>query len=365
MTTAPSPWSKVLPTLQLAWDATSLNALMFCARRYYYEIVNGYRGSNVHLKFGGFFASTVERYKKARLLGASKEEAKLQAIQWLVEATWPEGQDQPWGGEYKNQWRCTGTEKYKNKKGNNAKCPWAHKGVWIPGEGPTICGECGSPTEQKVSYVPADRYKHRLSLVRLAVWWIDDQPEDLRAGFAPLKLADGSPAVELSVKLPLPFKAGTGEPYMLTAHLDELSEAAIENFITDNKTTTKPLNERYWQQYAPNTQVDTYDVIGSTLFRDMDIQGVVIDAAQVLKGGGKFGRHILHRTEAQREEYLTELRFWFDLAERYARSGSYPMNRSHCFTCPFNGVCSKDPSRREAILRDNFEVRKWNPLEER
>lgn len=364
MSEAPSPWSPTLPKLQLVWDATSLNSLMFCPRRYQYELVEGWRGSNVDTEFGGFFATATEEYKKLRVYGESKAVALDKTLESLLLSTWPEGQG-PWGGRVEEVWHCLGEEPYKNAKGNKAVCPYAHKGVWMPEPAPHLCGECGSHTETKVMYIPNSTVKNRYTLIRLVVWYIDNQPEDLADGLAPVMLEDGSAAVELSFKMPLPFHATTGEPFLLAGHMDDISTLGSETFIADNKTTTKTLNEKYWQGYEPHTQVDTYDLVGSTLYADKDIQGVVIDAAQVLVNGAHFGRHVFRRTPAQREEYMKELGWWLAQAERFAQDDYWPMNRAVCWLCPFSKVCSKDPSRRAALLEADWHKRHWNPLEER
>lgn len=362
-----SQFSSKVPNLQLVWDATTLNGLMFCPTFYKNSYVDGWRPKDTptDLAFGGFFASSIERYKKGRLDGMLKDEALLAAVKYVWEATWDIPRDMGWGGEYQEQWRCTGTEPYKNKKGNKAKCPWSHKGVWTPGEGPGTCGECGSPTETETHYLPYHKTKHRKSLIRLVVWYVEDQPENLRDGLAPITLADGTAAVELSFKLPLPFKTQDGEPYTLAGHLDDISSLGKENFIADNKTTTQFLGDQYWAKYSPNTQVDTYDLMGSVLFPHLDLRGVVIDAAQVLVDGARFGRSIFRRTDPLREEWLRDIGEWLSLAERYARANHWPMNKASCWKCPFKSVCRMEPSKRQAVLEANFEKRHWNPLEER
>jgi hypothetical protein len=367
--TTPSAYSPHNPNLQLVWDATSLRALQFCPRYYKYGIVDGYRGSAVDLEFGILFASAIETYKKARLEGKSKQDATLLALRVVVENSWSKpdehGDSYPWGGYYEEQWRCTGTEPYKNKAGNKAKCPWSHKGKWVPGDGPHTCGECGSDTESERRYVPGNNNKNRHTLVRLVGWYCEDQPEQMDAGFVPIHLASGKPAVELSFKLPLPFKTKQGEPFILAGYLDSIMEAGNERWIADNKTTKATLSAPYWKQFAPNVQVDTYDLAGSLLFPSENIKGVAIEAAQTLVGSAAFGLQLFRHDDTQREEFLNEIGWWLALAEKMAEDNFWPMNRANCKICPFNGVCSKPPARREEYLKADFEVSKWNPLEER
>lgn len=376
--TAPSPYSPTIPNLQIVWDSTSLRALQFCARNYQYGILEGWRGSAVDLEFGIYFASATEVFAKERLRGFSKEEATLSAIRQAMEDSWltgntdedygyGPGNGRPWGGEYSAQWRCTGTTKYRNAKGNAAKCPYSHKGKWFPGEGPNTCGICGSPTHHERRYTPFDKNKNRETLVRLVEGYCNEQPEEFGGpGLSPYAFPDGTPAVELSFKLPLPFNTPDGQSYILAGHMDAIKTfGPIEAFVTDNKTTKSFLGPDYWKQFAPNVQVDIYDLAGSLLFPDLGLKGVAIEAAQTLVGGAKFATQTFYRTEGQREETLSEIGWWLKQAERYAADNYWPMNKSNCKICSFNKICSKDPAQRERYLKAEYVQKKWNPLEER
>src|SRR5690606_221916 len=137
-------------------------------------------------------------------------------------------------------------------------------------------------------------------------------------GLAPYAFPDGTPAVELSFKLPLPWQNAYGETYVLAGHLDYIGTFGSELFIVDNKTTTHSLTAKFWSSYSPHMQIDTYDLVGSVLFPDLPLKGVLIDAAQTLQGGSKFMRKPFYKTEAHREEHLATLEFWIKQAEQYA-----------------------------------------------
>ena len=367
MTARSNMWSETIPGLQVAWDATSLKALMTCARYYQLWGVEGWKpkASSVHLYFGGYYASAVETYKKARLAGASKTDATLAAMRWAIENTWigdERGNFGPWGGHYDEQWRCTGTELYRNARGNRAKCPWSKAHSWFPSPAPgTNCGECGSPLHSERQWVSDDPYKDRYTLARAIAWYCDDQPEDLAAGLSPIKFADGTPAVELSFVMPLPWQTPAGEPYLACGHIDSISAFGDEHLVTDNKTTMKTLGEHYWKQYKPNVQFSWYDMIGSVLYPDLGIRGIAVEAAQMLVSGVKFGLKVIYHTEAEREELWRDVEWYLRAAERYARENYWPMNRAACFACDFNGICNKSPEQREAYLEAGFEKREWNP----
>lgn len=375
MTDAPSIWSKANPRLQRAWDATSFRALMFCPRYYQYTVVEGWRGSSVDLEFGILYHGALDVFEKARLTGATRDEAQLQAVRWALDnsgsygppcATQPEGPRwEPWGGQYESMWRCAGDVKYKNAKGNAAKCPYAHKGNWQRTEPPAICGECGGTIESHNRWVSARPEKDRYALLRMVVWYCEEQPLTLDEGARPIAFPDGTPAVELNFAVPLPWQTPGAEDYLLCGYLDGVKQFGPEHFIGERKTTGKALNKLFWSGFTPHIQVDIYDVVGAALFPDLKIAGVLIEGAQALQSGARFGKHVAYRTEAQRQELFEDLRQWLDLAEKFAAEGRWPMNRANCWLCPFKGVCGKNPGARGALLAETFEKKHWNPLEER
>jgi hypothetical protein len=365
-TANPSPFSLANPKLQTAWDSSSLGAIQFCPRYYQYTILEGWKGSQVDLEFGGFAASGFELYQKRRLAGDTKEQATLAVVRQTLIDTWNADGTQ-WGGHFEDQWHCTGEKPYKNAKGNHAKCPYSHKGAWFPKPAPDLCGTCGSPIETVRNYIPGHAAKNRVNLVRMLIWYIDEQPEDLNDGLRPYVFPDGTPAVELSVRLPTPWKSSHGDDYILTGHFDYIGVFGEENWIVDNKTTTKTLGDKFWQGYSPHYQLDTYDLFGSLMFPDLELKGVLIDAAQVT--GTKdpaFARHTFRKTEEMREEHWRNIEFWIKQAEAFAEADYWPMNKRQCFLCPFNSICNKDPLMREGYLRGSFKQgERWNPLAER
>lgn len=367
MTEAPSCFSKANPKLQYAWDSTSFRALMQCPRYYEYSIIKGYKGSTIDLEFGIIVHGGVEEFTRRRLDGDTKEQATLAAVKWtmLNSGEYHDGVFYPWGGTYEEQWRCLGTEKYKNAKGNPAKCPWSHKGKWHIPPAPGVCGECGSETETVTRWLATDTSKDRFTALRLVAWYCFEEPDDYSTGLVPYKFPDGNPAVEVSFRLPLPYKTPEGENYILCGHLDKMASYEKDMFVADLKTTKKTLSKAYWGTFAPNIQMDVYDLASNIMFPELKMRGIVIEGAQTLVGGARFGKQVFYRTEAQREEVLNELGHWLKVAEGYAEEDYWPMNRSGCWLCQFKGVCSKDPDQRERYLEADFKVEHWNPLEER
>lgn len=380
-TDAPSPfltgeWAK----LQWALDATSIRALQFCPRSYQLGILEGWRGDSVDLEFGVLYHSAVEAFVRARLAGKSKEEAQREAVRYAYEESveyyeYRAGFDQtdietgwePKLGRYHEQWRCLGEKPYKNEKGNRAKCPLSHAGVWQPTAfgTPDQCNICGSGVQVARNYVPQKKGKGRPELIRLIAWWTEEQPEDYGMQPRPYAFPDGTPAVELGYRLPLPLKTPMGTNYMLVGYMDRIERDDDFFYVVDTKTTTKTLGRGYFAQFTPNIQVTTYDFAASVMFPDLPFHGVKIDAAQTMVTGAAFAPHIAHRNEGTREEYLRDLEALVREAESYVRADYWPKREANCMICGYKAVCALSPEKREAFLQANYQQRFWNPLVER
>lgn len=360
-------FSETNDRLQLAWDASSLKSVQFCPRYYELNNLEGWQPPSVDLEFGRLVAEGFERWQKARLVGKTRSEALVEVVAWAMNATWNDDGTQ-WGGRYETMWKCNGdnNKTYRNSKGNHAKCPFSHAKVWFPGDAPDICVECRSSVQVERRYLPDHSVKNRQTLIRTLIWYGLEQPDDINDGYRPYVFPDGTPAVELSGRLPLPWTSPYGEQYLLTWNFDYIGQFGDELFITDNKTTKKPLNDEFFQTYSPDTQFDTYSMIGTLAFPDLNIRGTMVDAAQVQVGGVTFGKHPYYKDEEQHEEHLHDLEVWIKQAEQYALKGYWPMNKRSCWLCPFKRVCSQSPSMRPGYLASNFQKReRWDPLRQR
>jgi hypothetical protein len=359
-------YSQVNPRLQIAWDATALNALKFCPRNYQLGLMEGWRvPENIHLDFGRIYQRAVEVFQKARLSGSTDGEAHLAALRTaLTESVWEDedGNRRDLGGAYVEQWRCLGEVPYKNAQGRRAKCPYSHKGKWFMAPGPATCS-CGSHTESAHRWLK-EHTKNRHTLLTAVSWFCDDHYG--AEGLQPYKFPDGTPAVERTFIVPAGYTfASTGEAAVLVAKPDELDTWGEELFVVDNKTTTRDLGAAYWSEFSPHTQFDTYDFVAYIGLSDLQVSGVLARAVQIQVGGVRFGHHLIRKNDALREEYHRDLTYWLDEAERYATAGYWPTNRASCSRCSFKRICSMDPGYREQELRANFIKKHWNPLEER
>lgn len=305
---APSPF---IPdtTLQFALDSTSLGYLKECPRKYFYTIIEGWRGKgqSVHLEFGGLYHKALERYDYLRAEEPNAKahlhnDAVYEVIRMALEESWP--------------W------------------PFDHN------------------------------TKTRFNLVRSIIWYLDQFENDVAKT---VQLADGTPAVELSFRFELERMADSYQPYVLCGHLDRLVEFAGGYYVMDRKTTGSTLGGYYFDGFNPDNQMSLYSIAGRLVY-NTPVRGVIIDAAQVAVGFTRFDRGFSYRTETQQEEWLQDLNFWIDQAEHYAAEHYWPMNDRSCHNyggCPFRNVCSKDPAVRQSFLESDFEHRPWNPLQVR
>lgn len=359
---SPTQWSPKVPSLQLAWDASSLYALMFCPRYYDLTIRQGWRGDSTDMEFGTLAHGAMEKFDRALLEGKDFDAAQEEAVVWALHASGERLNDtwKPWGGAYYDAWKCSGENKYRPK--STKKCPNSLKAFWGLGSGPGTCPECGSQIVRDVRWVAKKPGKDRPALIRLIVWWT----EDLRT--MPIKAIlrpDGQPATEVHFKVALPFHAKTGEPFWLCGHMDGWCEWGGDKYVRERKSTKSALGAAYWDGFSPNAQVDTYDLVANLLAPEYKFRGVVVEAAQTLESGARTGHHICYRTPDQRAEWLREIERWLRKAEEYARDEYWPMARSQCKFCALKKICSKDPGKRETFLAADFKKQPWNPLEER
>ena len=294
-------FSREVPSLQVAWDSTSLNDFKACPRKYFYSQIENWapRSASHHLTFGIWFHAGPERYDRQRALRASHEEALRSTVRYVLEGT--EGWESP------------------------------------------------------------DPKKNRETLLRSVVWYLEQYAKD---PLETLILPNGQPAVELSFRFHADFAFGTGEPVLLCGHLDKVVRMQGLTYICDKKTTGSSLGSWFFDQFSPHVQMSLYTLAGQVVLAE-PIAGLIIDAAQIAVGFTRFQRGFVQRTPALIEEWLQGLQHTLQAAETAAREQYWPMNESACGMyggCKFRSICGRDPSVRDAFLRTEFEKREWNPL---
>ena len=300
-------FSRSHPGLQIAWDSTSMGAFKECPRKYYYTIICGYqpRQQSVHLTFGLHYHKALEAYDHAKAQGCDHKQAMCVAVKLAMMLTWDKTTGRPWLSD--------------------------------------------------------DKYKNRLTFLRSIVWYLDSFEND---PMQTVILANGKPAVELSFRFETSHMSPEGHPYLWCGHLDRVAEMNNQTFILDRKTSKNEINEDYFKQFSPNNQMSGYDFAGQVGYK-LPIQGIVIDAAQILITGTRFKRGMVSRTDEQRNEWMQDLGYYFHQAEHMAKECYWPMNDKSCGNyggCPFRMICGKSPVVRDGWLESAFYKRVWDPL---
>jgi hypothetical protein len=207
------------------------------------------------------------------------------------------------------------------------------------------------------------KYKNKDNLIRTAVWYLEKYKNDPAKTYV---LENGKPAVELSFQFDLDWgPRELNQNYILCGHLDRLVEYNGEMFVNDIKTTTSTPGPYYWNQFEPDNQMTLYTLASKVIFEPA-VRGVMITSAQIMIDDTRFTRGMTYRTQDQLDEWVGELKWWFDWQNEYALLNKWPMNDTACDKyggCMFRHVCSKSPGVRDKFLKSDFEQGEpWNPL---
>src|SRR6266404_1313962 len=317
-------FSPLLPTLQTAWDSTSIGEGKFCWWKYKTTIIDGYepRDTNVHFYFGIEYHHALEYYDHLKAEGHSHRDATEEVTSDLLQRTWDKKLRRPWTSE--------------------------------------------------------DPYKNRGTLIRSVLWYLAQFEND---PLETLILDSGKPAVELHFDVSLGYRSRlTGEEFRLVGHLDKIPLFEGRPAIQDRKTTKFQITQSYFSRFYPDNQVSTYLVGGNSILTNQSspVLDMIIDAAQILINSTKFQRGIVGRTPAQLDEWIVDLFDFFEELERHVEKNHFPRNDKACglphtdpktgetrYGCPFREVCSADPSMRDLILKANFSHRTWDPAQPR
>lgn len=221
---------------------------------------------------------------------------------------------------------------------------------------------------ESFDFVSDHKSKTREGLIRTVIWYLEKFRDDNAKTIA---RPDGTPAVEVSFRFPLPWGPKPDVQYFLCGHLDRVVKYGRDTYVMDRKTTTFAPNSYYFQRYEPDNQMSLYSFAGQIIL-NTPVKGVIVDAAQIKENATEFGRGFTLRTKGQIKEWIDSLNYWFELQARYAALGVWPMNDTSCDKyggCKFREICNKDPSVRDKFLHANFtqlpKEDRWNPLRSR
>jgi len=270
------------------------------------------RRKNVHLLFGGWYATALERYYRACAEGMESNDALCLVVRLALMSTRElEHKDGSWH---------LADVKFEDDSYTGAWRPWASD----------------------------NNIKTRETLIRSIVWYVDQFEED---NFETVTLANGKPAVELTFTLDL------DNGLVLVGKLDRLVKYGDDIYVMDQKTTRSTITQRYFEGWSPDTQMSAYTFAGQALYK-LPVKGVILDAAQIAVGFTRFERGFVFRSKAQLEEWYESSLYHINAAREATASNRFPMNRSSCSHfggCEFRHICSRSPEVREQFLKGDFQ----------
>lgn len=368
-----SPYCTTLPGQLRAWDATALRMFMECPRKYQLGQLEGWRKvGNIDIEFGSLYHEAAEMFDKLLLAKWDQESASWEVYKHFAYKTMGLLET-----GYLPTWRCTSPDfvprKTKVKAGQSAevknmkRCKRAktaqYEGGHRDGE---HCPDCGLPTIDDFEMFCSNKNKNRDTLLRTILFYCDTADDRVR----PYLFPDGTPAVELSFRLPLPLASPDGTPYLLTGNMDGMVEFAGEVVPRERKTAKGTPGMYFFDRYAPDVQIDTYDLAAWLYYSDLldpKPHGVMVEVTQCTASFTRIERQIVNVPEERRAEWLQELQWWIKTAEGCAKEKFWPKNTSACNMyggCPFRRVCRMAPAQRARFFPgEMFEKRQWNPME--
>lgn len=293
--------------VQFAWDSTSLVLAMECPRKYYYRMILNLvpKGDkNVHLLFGGIYASALELFYKRRALGDSIEDALRAAVRDALERSWNKEKNEP--------------------------------------------------------YIFDDANKTRSTLLRTIIWYVDQFAVEDKNSIQTYHLRDGSPAVELSFSVPLT------NDILYCGHLDRVVQYGNGLYWMDQKTTKSTIGPYFFESFRLSNQFIGYTWAGQMILHE-PLQGGIIDGAQIAQGFSRFERAPIPFNAGQLQEWHEDTIEHIRTMQDYTRRGAFPMNRTSCGNyngCEYKELCTRSPAIRDRFIQGNFvhPEKPWDPL---
>lgn len=142
--------------------------------------------------------------------------------------------------------------------------------------------------------------------------------------------------------------------------------------IMDHKSTSSIFN--FGENFSPNQQMSGYIAGMKASLADEVSNEACINAIQVSKrkAGIKpedFQRFPnIHREDSQLEEFAENVLLIMADIRRDLERGRYEMRQSSCHHyggCPFRPVCRVVPANREIVIQNFYDVKYWDPLEQK
>lgn len=214
-----------------------------------------------------------------------------------------------------------------------------------------------------------DDKRNMVSLLRAIIWY------DMAYATDPMKtviLPDGRPAVELSFRLNFPlqlhnWESGEMEDVIYCGHIDKIVEYNGQILAMEHKHTVSTLGDYYYDRYTFSSQISGY-VLAIRVLWGLDAVGAVIDSTAIGTTFARFGRRNATRVADHLQEWVEDTSYWITQVYEAKKNAHFPRNTESCSKysgCQFRDVCFSRPSVREAVLKADFKVDRWDPMKPR
>jgi len=180
----------------------------------------------------------------------------------------------------------------------------------------------------------------------------------------PHRLANGKSAIEFTFAIPLPGlkHPTTGDPILYGGRFDMLAERDGSLFVEDDKTASQ-LGPQWMRNWLLDSQFTGY----CWAARDFGypVAGAIIRGLSILKHGFGHAQAITYRPDWQIDRWIESTTHTVRLMIAYWEQGRFPMalDKHSCNSyggCGYHQLCeSPNP---ESWIALNYEPRIWNPL---
>lgn len=189
------------------------------------------------------------------------------------------------------------------------------------------------------------------SVVRAAAWYFDHYWDNDPATI--IRLPNGDSPVEARIEYPLP-----NSKHRTSGKIDSLVTDPFGTWVLDRKTTGMTLDNKFiTSNYMPSLQFCIYPYFFRQ-FLGLDVDGVVVDAIQLMVGGVRFKRfHIPVPYEVAEQAVADMGAYAEETIKRNIKNDHWPQKFSAChnkWNCMFTEVCFKTKGVRDELLKSNF-----------
>jgi hypothetical protein len=287
------------------WSSSSLATISSCRRKFFYQYIEGWTGSqeNLDFTFGSGLHSCLEWYWHRRITGGLDKESALNETVGVAFAL----------------------------------------GLFLP---PIIRDK--------------QKGKTRIGLVNAVIWYVDrwaalDNVDDFT-------ILDGVPALEQHFQISIPLPNPDGNLYQIQGYVDNLRDFAGLPTTTDYKSTADEPSDYYFDKFNISLQTIIYTA-ASRILTSETYTNFLVDVVGVStrKQGLPYEmpvafmkRHMVTLTNNTVDEGMKDILSLIKDAEKCAEEKYYPKNESSCTFCDFRTICTLDPELRQPFLESSF-----------